>query len=194
MDPGAVRPTTMADRPWGENGPMTERVHASRPPRATRHFLPDPVPAGDIDAMIEAARWTGSARNRQPWRFAVVTRPALRADLARLGAYAQHLAGAPLVIGVAVDESSGGDAHFDAGRAAQVLMDAAAGLGYGTCPATLFPVANAERAAGLVGLAPPWRLRWALSVGRPAPTPAAAGTRSAIPTGRLPLEEIVVRP
>lgn len=165
-----------------------------RPPLATRHFLPDPVPAGDVDAIIEAARWTGSARNRQPWRFAVVTDPALRGSLARLGAYAQHLAGAPLVIGIAVDETSGEDAHFDAGRAAQVLMGAAGQLGYGTCPATLFPTTNADEAAALVGLGPPWRMRWALSVGRPAPAPAAAGMRSAVPRGRLPAEVVVVRP
>ncbi|MEQ9470583.1 MAG: nitroreductase family protein, partial [Roseitalea porphyridii] len=142
------------------------------PPRASRWFLPEPVPDEHVDAILEAARWTGSARNRQPWRFAVVTDAALRADLARLGGYAQHLAGAPLVIGIAVDERSGDDAHFDAGRAAQVLMGAAAELGYGTCPATLFPTANADEAAALAGLATPWRMRWALSVGRPAPAPA----------------------
>lgn len=164
----------------------------TRPPHATRRFLPDPVPAEHVAAMIEAARWTGSARNRQPWRFVVVRDATLRAALSRCGAYAQHLAGAPLVVGLAVDESSGADAHFDMGRAAQVLMGAAADLGYGTCPATLFPDSNVAAAGRLVGLEPPWAMRWALSVGRPSPAgDGSAGVR-AIPPGRLPPEELVL--
>lgn len=162
-----------------------------RPPRATRRFLPDPVPAEDVAAILEAARWTGSARNRQPWRFVVVRDPATRAALSRCGAYAQHLAGAPLVIALGVDESSGSDAHFDMGRAAQVLMSAAGALGYGTCPATFFPDDLVDRAGVLTGLGAPWRVRWAVSVGRAAPDPPPpAGSRSAVPTGRRPLSEL----
>lgn len=163
------------------------------PPRAARRFSPAPVDAGDLRRMLEAGRWTGSARNRQPWRFAVVEDAALRRALSRLGAYAQHLAGAPLVVALAVDESSGADSHFDAGRAAQSIMSAAGALGYGSCPATLFPEVNVDRAGVLLGLAAPWRVRWALAVGRPAPGPAGGGRR-AIPEGRRPLDELVVRP
>jgi nitroreductase len=163
----------------------------AHPPRATPRFLADPVPAEHVAAMIEAARWTGSARNRQPWRFVVVRDAVLRAELSRLGAYAQHLAGAPLVVGLAVDESSGADAHFDMGRAAQVLMSAAADLGYGTCPATLFPDSNVAAAGCLVGMEPPWMIRWALSVGRPAPAPDGAAGVRAIPSGRRSAEVLV---
>ena len=159
-----------------------------------RHFLAGPVPAEHVAAMIEAARWTGSARNRQPWRFVVARDPALRVALSRCGAYAQHLAGAPLVVGLAVDESSGADAHFDMGRVAQVLMGAAAGLGYGTCPATFFPDSNVAAAGRLVGLDPPWALRWALSVGKPAPAPDGSSGVRAIPSGRLPPGELVLEP
>lgn len=164
------------------------------PPRATRAFLPDPVPRADLLTMLEAARWTGSARNRQPWRFVVARDPGLRLALSRCGAYAQHLAGAPLVVALAVDESSGSDAHFDMGRAAQSLMSAAGELGYGTCPATFFPDERVDRAGRLTGLEPPWRVRWAVSVGRPAPVPAGAGGRPAIPTGRLPLSRLCPAP
>lgn len=164
------------------------------PPRATRHFEATPVAADDIRLMVEAARWTGSARNRQPWRFVVVEEAADRRELARCGSYALHLAGAPLVIVLAVDEQSGADAHFDLGRAAQTLMQAAADLGYGSCPATLFPDQNVARADRLLGLSAPWRARWALALGRAAPAPPSAGRRSAIPTGRRPLEDLLLRP
>ncbi len=170
------------------------RAMPTPPPRATRRFLPSPPAEADVTAMLEAARWTGSARNRQPWRFVVARDAALRTALSRCGAFAQHLAGAPLVVALAVDESSGADAHFDMGRAAQSLMSAAAELGYGTCPATFFPDALVDRAGALTGLGPPWRVRWAVSVGRPAPGPAASGLRSAVPGGRRPLSELCPAP
>ncbi|NRQ36245.1 nitroreductase family protein [Nonomuraea sp. NN258] len=158
--------------------------------RATRHFTADPVAAGQLRAVLEAARWTGSARNRQPWRFVVVRDPALLGRLSRLGAYAGHLAGAPLAILLAVDATlSTQDAEFDAGRAAQNLMLAAHALGLGTCPASFFPAANAGTATELAGLPAPWRVRTAISLGHPAPAPPGA---SAIARGRHPLDVLVI--
>lgn len=158
--------------------------------RATRWFTADPVTDDDLRRVLEAARWTGSARNRQPWRFAVVRDRSRLADLGRLGAYAGHLAGAPLAVLVAVDaDVSRDDAEFDAGRAAQNLMLAAHALGLGSCPASFFPAENVTRAGDLIGLKAPWRVRTAISLGRPAPAPEG---RSAIPTGRLPLTELVI--
>lgn len=159
--------------------------------RATRWFADTPVPRHEIVRVLEAARWTGSARNRQPWRFVVVRDPGLRSELSRLGAYAAHLAGAPVVVLLAVDHASGGeDAEFDAGRAAQNLMLAAHDLGLGSCPASFFPAANAERAGRLVGVEAPWKVRTGISLGHPAPARGPGG-RSAIPPGRLPLDRLV---
>jgi nitroreductase len=157
--------------------------------RATRWFTGTPVPEEDVVRVLEAARWTGSARNRQPWRFVVVTDSRLRGELSLLGGYAGHLAGAPVVVLLAVDHAAGGeDAEFDAGRAAQSLMLAAHRLGLGSCPASFFPADNAERAAWLAGVEAPWKVRTAISLGYPAPAPRG---RSAIPTGRLPLDRLV---
>lgn len=157
--------------------------------RATRWFTQDPVTEDELHAVLEAGRWTGSARNRQPWRFVVVRDRTVRRQLAELGSYAGHLATAPLVIALGVDEEAGGeDAQFDAGRAAQNMMLAAHFQGLGSCPASFFPAANADRAGRLCALTPPWRVRTALSLGHPAPAPPG---RSAIPTGRLSLAELV---
>jgi nitroreductase len=161
--------------------------------RATRRFLPRPVAPEDLARIAEAVRWTGSARNRQPWRLVAVDEPALLAELARLGAFAGWIAGAPLALLLALDHERGGaDAELDGGRLAQSVMLAAGALGLGTCPVTLFPAANAERATALAGLAPPWRARTAIAVGHPDPSPPPPG-RPAIPRGRMSAEELVVR-
>ena len=43
--------------------------------RSTRAFSPDPLEAGDLEALLEAARWAPSANNEQPWIFLVATEP-----------------------------------------------------------------------------------------------------------------------
>ena len=97
--------------------------------------------------------------------------------------------GAPVVVALAVNEDAGGqDALFDAGRAAQNLMLAAGALGLGSCPASFFPSSSADRASQLCRMSAPWRVRTAISLGHPGPKPE--GT-SAIPTGRLPLSQLV---
>ncbi|MYW96150.1 nitroreductase [Amycolatopsis rubida] len=157
--------------------------------RATRWFTEEPVRDEQLHQVLEAGRWAGSARNRQPWRFVVVRNHDVRASLSRLGAYAAHLASAPVVIAIGVDEAAGGeDAQFDAGRAAQNMMLAAHSLRLGSCPVSFFPAANVDHATELCRLAPPWHVRTAISLGHPAPTP---GGRSAIPVGRLPMSELV---
>lgn len=43
--------------------------------RSVRHFRPDPIPDGVLDACIAAAGTAPSGANRQPWTFVVVTDP-----------------------------------------------------------------------------------------------------------------------
>ncbi len=50
--------------------------------RSIRRYRPDPVPPEVMRALLEAAVWSPSAHNRQPWRFAVVTSPAMKQALA----------------------------------------------------------------------------------------------------------------
>ena len=46
-----------------------------------RRFKPDPVPRELVEATIEAARWAPSPHGAQPWRFVVLTQPALKERL-----------------------------------------------------------------------------------------------------------------
>jgi nitroreductase len=40
--------------------------------RSVRHFRPDPIPEGDVEKMIEIARWAPSGFHSQPWEFVVI--------------------------------------------------------------------------------------------------------------------------
>lgn len=154
--------------------------------RATRWFTADDVPDRELERVLEVARWTGSARNRQPWRFHTVRDPQWRDELSRCGEYALHLRGAPVVVLLALDRS-GADAEFDGGRVAQSIMLGAYLLGLGSCPVTFFPRENVERVTGMLGLDEPWEVRTGVALGYPAAAPPG---RSAIPQGRLPLDTL----
>jgi nitroreductase len=158
--------------------------------RATRRFAPRPVATAEVDRILKAARWTGSARNRQPWRLVAVDEPGRLEELSRLGAYAQFVRGAPLALLLAVDREAGGaDAEFDAGRLAQSVMLCAQALGLGSCPATVFPEANVAAATALAGLSAPWGVRTIIALGHPDPAPPPPG-RPAIPRGRMPVDRL----
>ena len=37
--------------------------------RAVRQFRSEPIPEAVVDDLLQVARWSGSAKNRQPWEF-----------------------------------------------------------------------------------------------------------------------------
>jgi F420 biosynthesis protein FbiB-like protein len=64
--------------------PLMMAVIRSR--RSIRRYLDRPVPPDLIDQLLEAATRAPSSHNSQPWRFAVVATPSVKAQLAdRMG-------------------------------------------------------------------------------------------------------------
>ena len=61
---------------------MSLSPKALRTVRQIRQYAPGPVPDDVLAEILEAARWTGSSRNTQPWRFIVVEDPDRRRALA----------------------------------------------------------------------------------------------------------------
>jgi iodotyrosine deiodinase len=57
--------------------------------RSVRQFAPDPVPRELIETAIAVAHTAPSGANRQPWHFAVVSDPAVKAEIRR-GAEAEE--------------------------------------------------------------------------------------------------------
>ena len=98
-----------------------------------RDFKPEPVPEGVVRRMLLAARWSPSARNRQPWHFIVIRN---RDTLERIGNIATSggfIGRAPLAVAVVMDR--GGRPEFDAGRSLQHMELAAWAEGVGGCVA-----------------------------------------------------------
>ena len=69
---------------WRDNPRMSNPVfEAVRTVMAVRDYQDKPIPSDVVDRLIEAARLTASASNRQPWHFVLVRE---RAHLRELGA------------------------------------------------------------------------------------------------------------
>jgi nitroreductase len=105
--------------------------------RNVRSFTDRPIPAADLDRILEAGRRAPSSQNWQPWDFIVVTdREQLRA-LARVWRGAGHVAGSAATIAVIGPPADNpfGRAQLDLGQATMAMLLAAADLGIGSCHA-----------------------------------------------------------
>lgn len=147
--------------------------------RALREYRDEPLRGTDLDAILEAARWTGSSKNSQRWGFVVVDDPELRRRLAEAGDFTGPVLAAPVTI--ALVQEPGGN-RFDIGRAAQNIMLAAQAIGVASCAITLHREAMA---AEVLGLPEGVGCRYAVTLGYPTETarPARFG-------GRKPIEEL----
>jgi len=150
--------------------------------RSIRTFDDRVLDAADLDAVLEAARWTGSAKNSQNWSFIVVTDPEQKARLCGAGDFMTPVRNAPMAICL-VQEPEGYE--FDTGRLAQNIMLAADAIGLATCPVTLH---REDVAANVLELPDGIRCRYAIAIGYPAP--GAGATKMG---GRKPIGDLVYR-
>jgi nitroreductase len=147
--------------------------------RAVREFKPDPLSDEDLGAILEAARWTGSSKNRQDWSFIVITGDRLK-ELAEHGDYTDPIRASAATI-VLVKEDGGN--LFDIGRAAQNIMLAAKTVGVASCPITLH---RSSQAREYLGAPEGTETRYAVAIGYP-----AAGAGPSRFGGRKPAETVV---
>jgi nitroreductase len=111
-----------------------DTLRVIRERRSIARFTADPVTEGQMQAILEAARWAPSGINSQPWDFVVVTDPEVRAEmgiiLRRMTAAWKGFSDAPAMIVVSVDPSRDSE-HFveDGAVAAQNICLAACSLG-----------------------------------------------------------------
>jgi nitroreductase len=138
--------------------------------RNVRAFADRPIPAADLDRILEAGRRSPSSQNWQPWDFIVVTDRAQLRALAGVWRGAGHVAGSAatiVVIGPPADNEFG-RAQLDLGQATMSMLLAAADLGIGSCHAG---VTDLDLARELLGF--PADRDWAflISLGYPADRP-----------------------
>lgn len=191
----ADSPLARRQRPgWRDDGSGTvacmETWDALRARRNVRQFEQRPVPAGDLDRVLEAGWRAPSASNRQRRDFVLVTE---RADLERLSGVwqgARYLAGAAAAVAVVYPSSddprdAGLDA-FDQGQAVMALMLVAADLGIGTGHSA---VGDQDLARQILGYPESHRCDVIVALGYPADRPL----RPVAHPARRPFDEVVHR-
>lgn len=161
--------------------------------RQVREFTDQPVEADALDAIADAARWSGSSGNTQPWRFIVVQAADTIRTLAEAGLpQTRSLVTAPAAVAIALPQAPGRGISqaFDEGRAAERMLIAASLLQLGAGVAWIVPDARAA-AAELLGVPGDWFVRTVIAVGHP--TEAAQRPKSGPDEARLPRDETVFR-
>ena len=156
--------------------------------RAVRQFRPDPVPQPVVDDLLQVARWTGSARNRQPWEFVVIRDRATLRTLADADGYAGHLADAPLGILLVMAGEQPTQETYDEGRLSERIMLAAQAHGVGSCIGW-FTSTGAEAVRTALGIPDGKIVRTVISLGYPDEEARRARPRSG--PARKPLAAIV---
>lgn len=128
--------------------------------RVVRAYADQPITQDDLDAILEAARWTGSSKNVQGWEFVVVTGDRLE-TIASAGNFTDPVRNSTATVCL-VKTPDGND--FDIGRAAQNIMLAAAARGVGSCAISFH---DTDRSAEVLGLPDGYVCRWGVSLGYP---------------------------
>jgi nitroreductase len=163
-----------------------DRIAFLRSLRAVRSFRPDPVPQEVVDDILEVARWSGSASNRQPWELVVIQDRETLGALARVEGYANHLADAPLGIVLVMAGERAGQETYDEGRLAERVMLAALAHGVGSSVGWIVG-GGRDAAREILGVPEGRMVRTAISLGYP----DEEARRRRAGRARKPLSEIV---
>jgi nitroreductase len=167
-----------------------ERVRPLLRTRQVREFTPEPPTDAELEALTEVARWSGSSRNSQPWRFIVIRDPETIRSIHDAGApQTRALLTAPVAIAIVLAGDEGDVEHaYDEGRAAERLLIAAGLLDLAAGVAWIFPKVRAE-VGGILGLPAGSFVRTVVAVGHA--TAAAQRPKSAPGAARLPRSETI---
>jgi nitroreductase len=158
--------------------------------RAVRDFVDEPLYPEHLERILNAGRRSGSSKNLQRWGFIVCRDREHLRELAKVGPWAGHLAGAAVGIALVTPDPAAADAPlsvmFDLGQAAAYMMLAGWELGIGSVPATVY---EHDLARQLLGYPDDHHCEYILSFGYPADaTKLTAPNR---PGRRRPLDEMV---
>jgi nitroreductase len=150
--------------------------------RAVREFQRKPIPDDVVQDILEVARWSGSAGNRQFAEIIVVRKRETLQALAGLAGYLGHLRSAALgVVLVMPGEWPEGET-FDEGRLAERIMLGAWAHGVGSSIGWFSPEGRTD-AKRILGVPSKPVVRTAISLGYPAGGPRRGS--------RKPINEIV---
>jgi nitroreductase len=145
-----------------------DTIKAIRTIRVVRNYKPQPLTDGEVRAIADAARKTGSSKNVQLWDFVTIRDPRALERLSGVTPNAKHLPSAGAAIALVVDAPNPDHARsvlWDLGRAAQNIALAAWDMGVGSCPIT---VRDFDLAADVLGLPSDKECQYLMALGWPA--------------------------
>lgn len=167
-----------------------ETWDAIRARRNVRAFQERAIDDEDLDRILEAARRTPSAANRQRWDFVVCTDRSQLEELSTVWRGAGHVATSAATVAlvgpVADDEATQRSIEYDLGQATMSIMLAAADLGIGSGHAS---VGDQDLARRLLGLPQDHYCGRLIALGYPADRPLTPLRRP----DRRPFAEVVHR-
>jgi nitroreductase len=165
-----------------------ETWDAIRARRNVRTYRSDPIPAADLNRIVEAGWRAPSASNRQHWNFIIVTDRDQLQQLSTVWQGARHIAGTAATIALVVpqpaDERSKVVDQYDLGQATYAIMIAAADLGVGTGHSS---VGDQEKAREILGVPDDHDVAFMIGLGYPADRPL----KPIVKPNRLPFDEVV---
>ena len=154
-----------------------------------RQYSPEPVPDNVVDRLLELARWTGSSKNSQPWRFIVVRDKDRLRKIAALRPNINWAAAAPLGIAIVLDGGNALSEAYDEGRLTERLLTGAKLLGYGGGVAWFGEETHQAEAKRILGIPADRTARQIVMIGRPTSTKDPRPTGP--PRGRKAVSELV---
>jgi nitroreductase len=165
---------------------VAEQIRAVR---QARLYRPDPVPADVVEELLEIARWTGSSRNTQPWRFIVITDKEQLRQISQLRPPINWVADVPLAIAIVLDGANVPSEAYDEGRVTERLLIGAHVLGLGGGIAWFGDDSQEAEGKRILGIPAERTARSVVAIGYPTTTKDHRPNRN-VP-GRKPLAELV---
>lgn len=158
--------------------------------RQVREFTDEPPSDAQLEAITDAARWSGSSTNSQPWRFVTIRSRDVLKRLHDAGLpQTRSLDTAPAAVAIVLPDDSHAISHaFDEGRVAERMLIAAQAVGLRGGIAWIRSDVRPLIAA-LLGLPSGRFVRTLVVVGHP--TDAALAPKNPPGQGRLPRDEVV---
>ncbi len=127
--------------------------------RSVRAFTREDVSEKEVKKLIDAARWSPSAGNIQPWEFIIVRKPEIKRRLSIAALRQTFIEEAPVVIVVCANQTMSGRGYGargvnlyclqDTAAATQNMLLAAFALGLATCWVGAFREEEAKKALNL---------------------------------------------
>lgn len=154
-----------------------------------RQYSSDPVPDEVVGQLLELARWTGSSKNTQPWRFIVVRDKERLTKLSALRPNINWAVNAPVGIAIVLDGKAPLSEAYDEGRLTERLLTGANLLGYGGGVAWFGEPKQQAEAKRILGVPEDGTARQIVMIGKAKSRKDPRATGPA--RGRKPLSELV---